>query len=103
MTRRFSGEDEERALSARIMGLDDENTILKKVRSAKTDSQIAVDVTNISPGVRNLLDIYHAFEGGDYHATLRHFDGASYGRLKTGERARRSGSCPDSRTLSRPA
>jgi tryptophanyl-tRNA synthetase len=68
--------------------LDDENTILKKVRSAKTDSQIAVDVTNMSPGVRNLVDIYHAFEGGDYHATLRHFDGASYGRLKTevGER-----------------
>ena len=38
--------------------------------------------------MRNLIDIYHAFEGGDYHATLRHFDGAVYGRLKTevGER-----------------
>jgi tryptophanyl-tRNA synthetase len=51
--------------------LDDEDTILKKVKSAKTDSQVAIDVTNMSPGVRNLIDIYHAFEGGDYHETLR--------------------------------
>lgn len=94
-----------REVGARIMGLDDPeakmsksasrpnhaigvldapNLILKKLKSAKTDSRTAVDAADLSPGVRNLLTIYHAFAGGSWDETLKRFDGSGYGALKTG-------------------
>ena len=54
------------------------------VSSAKTDSRTAVDASDLSPGVRNLLTIYHAFAGGTWDDTLKRFDGSGYGGLKTG-------------------
>jgi tryptophanyl-tRNA synthetase len=68
--------------------LDSDKDILKKVRSAKTDSNPRVDVTAMSAGVQNLVTIYHAFESGTYEDTLQRFDGVSYGELKrlVGER-----------------
>ena len=92
-------------VGARIMGLDDPEakmsksadkpghsiglldppaTILKKLKSAKTDSRTAVDAADLSPGVRNLVTIYHAFAGGSWEEALRRFDGLGYGMLKTG-------------------
>jgi tryptophanyl-tRNA synthetase len=94
-----------REVGARIMGLDDPEakmsksaskaahaigvldppaTILKKLKSAKTDSRTAVDASDLSPGVRNLITIYHAFAGGSWDAALKRFDGSGYGALKTG-------------------
>jgi tryptophanyl-tRNA synthetase len=94
-----------REVGARIMGLDDPEakmsksaaksghsirmldspeTILKKLKSAKTDSRTAVDASDLSPGVRNLITIYHAFAGGSWDEALRRFDGSGYGGLKTG-------------------
>lgn len=92
-------------VGARIMGLDDPEakmsksadkpghaiglldppaTILKKLKSAKTDSRTAVDAADLSPGVRNLVTIYHAFAGGSWEDALKRFDGQGYGHLKTG-------------------
>ncbi|HEX6374412.1 MAG TPA: tryptophan--tRNA ligase [Allosphingosinicella sp.] len=92
-------------VGARIMGLDDPEakmsksagrtghaiglldppaTILKKLKSAKTDSRTAVDAADPGPGVSNLLTIYHAFAGGGWDEALRRFDGQGYGALKTG-------------------
>jgi tryptophanyl-tRNA synthetase len=92
-------------VGARVMGLDDPEakmsksstnprhaigildspaTILKKLKSAKTDSRTAVDASDPGAGVRNLITIYHAFAGGSWDEALRRFDGQGYGALKTG-------------------
>jgi tryptophanyl-tRNA synthetase len=92
-------------VGARIMGLDDPEAkmsksapksghairlldppalILKKLKSAKTDSRPAVDASDLTPAVRNLVTIYHAFAGGSWEAALQRFEGQGYGALKTG-------------------
>jgi tryptophanyl-tRNA synthetase len=92
-------------VGARVMGLDDPeakmsksstnpkhaigildapNVILKKLKSAKTDSRTAVDAADLGAGVRNLLTIYHAFAGGSWDEAVKRFDGQGYGALKTG-------------------
>ncbi|HEX8572451.1 MAG TPA: tryptophan--tRNA ligase, partial [Allosphingosinicella sp.] len=92
-------------VGARIMGLDDPEakmsksadkpghaiglldppaSILKKLKSAKTDSRTAVDGADPGAGVSNLLTIYQAFAGGSWDEAVRRFDGQGYGALKTG-------------------
>ncbi len=94
-----------REVGARIMGLDDPEakmsksadkpghaiglldppaSILKKLKSAKTDSRTAVDGADLGAGVRNLVTIYQAFAGGSWDDAVRRFDGQGYGALKTG-------------------
>jgi tryptophanyl-tRNA synthetase len=62
--------------------LDSEKDIVRKIRSAKTDSNPRVDLSAMSPGVQNLITIYHAFGEEPYEDTLKAFDGVSYGQLK---------------------
>ncbi|HEY0412575.1 MAG TPA: tryptophan--tRNA ligase [Allosphingosinicella sp.] len=64
--------------------LDEPAVILKKLKSAKTDSRTAVDAADPGAGVRNLLTIYQAFAGGTWDEALRRFEGQGYGALKTG-------------------
>jgi tryptophanyl-tRNA synthetase len=64
--------------------LDSPDVILKKLKSAKTDSRTAVDASDPGAGVRNLITIYHAFAGGSWDEALKRFDGQGYGALKTG-------------------
>jgi tryptophanyl-tRNA synthetase len=64
--------------------LDEPAVILKKLKSAKTDSRTAVDAADPGAGVRNLVTIYHAFAGGSWDDALKRFDGQGYGALKTG-------------------
>jgi len=64
--------------------LDEPGAILKKLKSAKTDSRTAVDATDLGAGVRNLITIYQAFAGGTWDEAVRRFDGQGYGALKTG-------------------
>ena len=64
--------------------LDEPAAILKKLKSAKTDSRTAVDASDPGAGVRNLVTIYHAFAGGSWDEALKRFDGQGYGALKTG-------------------
>ena len=64
--------------------LDEPSVILKKLKSAKTDSRTAVDASDLSAGVKNLITIYHAFAGGSWDEAVKRFDGQGYGALKTG-------------------
>jgi tryptophanyl-tRNA synthetase len=64
--------------------LDPPETILKKLKSAKTDSRTAVDPTDPGAGVTNLLSIYHAFAGGTWDEAVARFAGQGYGTLKVG-------------------
>lgn len=64
--------------------LDDEAVILKKFKSAVTDTdgEIRFDSGN-KPGVSNLLGIFSAVTGKSLKETEAHFTGAGYGTLKT--------------------
>lgn len=64
--------------------LDDEAVILKKFKSAVTDTdgEIRFD-SSTKPGVSNLLGIFSAVTGKSLKETEAHFAGAGYGTLKT--------------------
>lgn len=64
--------------------LDEEAVILKKFKSAVTDTdgEVRFDPTN-KPGVSNLLGIFSAISGKTMPETEAHFAGSGYGDLKT--------------------
>jgi tryptophanyl-tRNA synthetase len=63
--------------------LDEESVILKKFKSAVTDTdgEVKFDPER-KPGVSNLLGIYSAITGKNMAETEAHFSGAGYGALK---------------------
>lgn len=63
--------------------LDDEKTVLKKIKSATTDSvgEINFDPEN-QPGVSNLLNIFALCKEKSMDETLEFFKGKNYGYLK---------------------
>ncbi|XXX73287.1 tryptophan--tRNA ligase [Sorangium sp. So ce134] len=92
------------AVGARIMGLDDPtkkmsksdpvwghavrmldtpDDVVKKLKSAKTDSGSDILFDENRPGVNNLLTIYLGFRGGTRESVEAHFAGKGYGALKT--------------------
>jgi tryptophanyl-tRNA synthetase len=62
--------------------LDDEQSIIKKVRSAVTDSGSEVRVAADKPGISNLIEIMAVVRGVDREAIEREFDGQQYGTFK---------------------
>jgi tryptophanyl-tRNA synthetase len=62
--------------------LDPPEVARKKIMRATTDSNPAVDLETMGPGVRNLLAIHQAFTGWDNEQMRAHFDGMRYGDLK---------------------
>ena len=64
--------------------LDEETVILKKFKSAVTDTdgEIRFDAVT-KPGVSNLLGIFSAVTGKSIKDTENHFAGSGYGTLKT--------------------
>ena len=62
--------------------LDDPKDIRKKIMRATTDSNPAVDVETMGPGVANLISIYQAFTDTPDDAAKAHFAGMRYGDLK---------------------
>ncbi len=64
--------------------LDDEKVVLKKIKSATTDSvgEINYDTEN-QPGVSKLLTIYSLCKDINMDETLKHFKDKNYGFLKT--------------------
>ncbi len=64
--------------------LDEEKVVLKKIKSATTDSvgKISYDPEN-QPGVSNLLTIYSLCKEISMDETLKHFKDQNYGFLKT--------------------
>ena len=64
--------------------LDEEAVILKKFKSAVTDTDGEVRFDpELKPGVSNLLGIFSAISGKSIKETEAHFQGSGYGNLKT--------------------
>lgn len=63
--------------------LDDADTVCRKLRRAVTDCEGVIDYDiEKRPGVSNLLSIFSASSGLTIEETLKHFEGANYGKLK---------------------
>jgi len=67
-----------------VLMLDPPDVIMKKVKSAVTDSgtEVSYDPAE-KPGVSNLLEIYAAATGSDVDKAASTFDGQGYGAFKT--------------------
>ena len=68
---------------ATIYILDDEKTILKKFRSAVTDSEAEVAFREGKDGINNLMTIYAAVTGKNMDEISAEFAGKGYGDFKT--------------------
>ncbi|PCJ19144.1 MAG: tryptophan--tRNA ligase [Candidatus Cloacimonadota bacterium] len=70
-------------LKATVALLDDSKLVLKKLKSAVTDSEdkIIFDEEN-KPGISNLITIYSAITGMSYKQVEQHFKDKRYGHLK---------------------
>jgi tryptophanyl-tRNA synthetase len=66
-----------------ILVLDDEKSIIKKVKSAVTDSGSDVRVADDKPGVSNLIEVLAVIRGVDHAAIEQEFEGQQYGAFKT--------------------
>jgi tryptophanyl-tRNA synthetase len=70
---------------SRINLTDDDDTLVQKVRKAKTDPEpIPVDPAALEgrPEATNLIDIYSAFSGQDRAAICQQFGGQGFGAFK---------------------
>ncbi len=66
-----------------VLVLDDPKTVLKKVRSAVTDSGSEVRRGPEKPGISNLIEILAAVSARTPEAIEAEFDGSGYGAFKT--------------------
>lgn len=66
-----------------ILILDKPESILKKFRSAVTDSEAVVAYREGKDGINNLMSIYSTVTGKDYEAIENEFAGKGYGDFKT--------------------
>ena len=80
-TAKMSKSDEN--AKATIFILDDEKTILKKFKSAVTDSEALVAFREGKDGINNLMTIYSAVTGKSIEAIADEFSGKGYGDFKT--------------------
>jgi tryptophanyl-tRNA synthetase len=63
--------------------MDDNNTILKKIKSAVTDTDGTIKFDReAKPGISNLLGIHSAISGRSVEILEAEFEGAGYGALK---------------------
>lgn len=61
---------------------DEPNIIMKKFKSAVTDSEMSVRYAEGKDGINNLMTIYSAVTGKDYQAIEDEFAGKGYGDFK---------------------
>ena len=62
---------------------DEPNVIMKKFKSAVTDSKMSVRYAEGKDGINNLMSIYSAVTGKDFDAIESEFAGKGYGDFKT--------------------
>ena len=62
--------------------LEDDNAIVKKIKSAVTDSEAKVRFAEGKDGVNNLMGIYSCCTGKDFDEIEKEFDGKGYGDFK---------------------
>ena len=65
-----------------VLVLDEPDVIVKKVRSAVTDSGSGITKSPEKPGISNLIDILAAVRGTTPEQVERDFDGSGYGAFK---------------------
>jgi tryptophanyl-tRNA synthetase len=65
-----------------ILVLEDEKAIVKKIKSAVTDSGSEVRTATDKPGISNLIEILAVIRGVDHAAVERDFEGQQYGAFK---------------------
>ncbi|MCM1284655.1 MAG: tryptophan--tRNA ligase [Acetobacter sp.] len=61
---------------------DEPNVIMKKFKSAVTDSEMSVRYAEGKDGINNLMTIYSVVTGRDFDAIEKEFDGRGYGDFK---------------------
>ena len=66
-----------------ILMTDEPNTIIKKFRSAVTDSEACVRHAEGKSGINNLMEIYSACTGKSFEQIEQEFAGKGYGDFKT--------------------
>ncbi|NQV88775.1 MAG: tryptophan--tRNA ligase [Parcubacteria group bacterium] len=64
--------------------MDDEKTVLKKIKSAVTDSGTTIEYTKDRPGLANLLTIYSLASEKSTDAIVAEYEGKGYGDFKVG-------------------
>lgn len=69
-------------VKAFISVLDDTDTIVRKIKSAVTDSEAHVHYAQGKDGVNNLMTIYSCCTGKDFAEIEKEFDGKGYGDFK---------------------
>lgn len=65
-----------------VLILDDPNVIVKKFKSAVTDSESEICYREGKDGINNLMTIYSAVTGDGFDVIERDFDGKGYGVFK---------------------
>lgn len=65
-----------------ISVLDDTDTIVRKIKSAVTDSEARVHYAQGKDGVNNLMGIYSCCTGNDFAEIEKEFEGKGYGDFK---------------------
>jgi tryptophanyl-tRNA synthetase len=65
-----------------ILVLDDEKAIVKKIKSAVTDSGSEVRTAPDKPGISNLIEIMAVIRGVEHAEIEREFEGQQYGAFK---------------------
>ena len=63
--------------------LDEPNVIMKKIRSAVTDSEACVRYAEGKDGINNLMSIYSCCTGKSFEEIEKEFEGKGYGDFKT--------------------
>ncbi len=63
--------------------LDEPNVIMKKIKSAVTDSEAKVRYADGKDGVNNLMSIYSCCTGKSFDEIEKEFEGKGYGDFKT--------------------
>ncbi len=66
-----------------ISMLDEPNVIMKKIKSAVTDSEACVRFAEGKDGINNLMTIYSCCTGKSFEEIEKEFDGKGYGDFKT--------------------
>lgn len=79
-TKKMSKSDENP--KSTILILDEPNTIIKKFKSAVTDSESEICYREGKDGINNLMTIYSAVTGDSFETIERDFDGKGYGCFK---------------------
>lgn len=80
-TKKMSKSDEN--VKATVFLLDSKDSIIKKFKSAVTDSEMEVVYREGKDGINNLMSIYSAITKKSYEEIQREFEGRGYGDFKT--------------------